>query len=377
MNDECVELAKQLININSITPNDNGCQQVIAERLKKIGFEITELNHNGVNNLWAQYGNKGPLFVFSGHTDVVPPGPLQLWTTPPFQADIRDNVLYGRGAADMKSALAAMVVATEDFLKSNSDFQSRIGFMITSDEEGDAVDGTKKIVEFLKNKNVPVEYCLIGEATSIERLGDGIKIGRRGSLHGSLQVLGKQGHIAYPHLAENPIHRSFKALDELTKIKWDEGSDYFTPTTFQIYNINADTGANNVIPGSLTARFNFRYSPASTAKELQQKVHHVFDDNGLHYKIDWKISSKPFLSKPGKLVETVKNAIIDICKLDTNPNTTGGTSDGRFISELGCELVELGVRGHCIHQVNEHVDINELQQLKCIYEKILKNTLSE
>ena len=369
---ETVQLAQQLINIESITPNDNGCQDILYKQLKDIGFDTHKLASGAVSNLWARRGDKGPLLVFSGHTDVVPPGPDSKWTTPPFYASIRDGDLFGRGAADMKSALAAMLIATKEFIKNHPEHNGSIGFMITSDEEGDAIDGTQKLVEYVQKNNIHIDYCIIGEASSIEKLGDSIKIGRRGSLHGKLKVIGKQGHIAYPQLADNPIHRSFSALDTLTRIEWDKGNEDFTPTSFQIYNINADTGASNIIPGALTASFNFRFAPSSTSEQLKEKVHKVFDDHGLQYSIDWNESSKPFFSPKGKLIETVKTSIKELCGITTNPNTTGGTSDGRFIAKTGCEIVELGAISKCIHQVNEYINIDDLNMMTQLYQRILE-----
>lgn len=376
MNTETLELAKKLINIESITPNDNGCQELIGKFLTELGFSVTKIPSNGVSNLWAIYGKTGPLFAFSGHTDVVPPGNLSKWQTNPFQATVKEEYLFGRGAADMKSAVAAMLISCKNFIKNNPNFSGRIGFLITSDEEGDATDGTKKIVEYLEKNNIKLEWCLIGEASSQEKLGDSIKVGRRGSLHGALQVFGKQGHIAYPQLADNPIHRSFKALDTLTQTIWDHGDDVFTPTSFQIYNINADTGASNVIPGILTARFNFRFAPSSTADSLKAKVHKVFDDHNLQYEIQWNLMSQPFLSQPGKLTEAVINSVRDICGIETHPNTTGGTSDGRFIAATGCEIVELGAISKCIHQVNEHIKLEDLEKLSHLYKNILERIFS-
>lgn len=374
---EAVDLAKELINIESITPNDNNCQDILINQLQEMGFDITPLPSNGVSNFWAQRNTAQPLLVFSGHTDVVPPGPLNKWRTDPFTATVDDGYLYGRGAADMKGALAAMVVGVKEFIKEHPEHQGSIGFIITSDEEGDATDGTKKVVEYLQEQNIHLDWCLIGEASSNVQLGDAIKIGRRGSLHGRLQVIGKQGHIAYPQLAENPIHRSFKALDILTHTEWDQGNDFFSPTSFQIYKINADTGATNVIPGSLTARFNFRFSPASHAEELKDRVHKVFDDHELNYKINWTLMSEPFLSERGQLTEACIASIKDLCQLDTHPNTTGGTSDGRFIAPMGCEVVELGAISQCIHQVNEHIKTNDLEKLAALYCNILKKLLGE
>lgn len=376
VNSATLKLAEDLINIKSITPDDNGCQDLLLNYLEPLGFKVEKILSNGVSNFFARLGSQQPLLVFCGHTDVVPPGNERKWKTPPFNATVQDGNLYGRGAADMKGALAAMIIGCKRFLQENPNPKGSIGFIITSDEEGDATDGTKKVVEHLQKNNIPVDWCLIGEASSNEQLGDAIKIGRRGSLHGELQVIGKQGHIAYPQLAENPIHRCFKALDHLTHIEWDQGNEYFTPTSLQIYTINADTGASNIIPGSLTARFNFRFSPASTAEQLQERVHKVFDDHQLHYKINWNLMSEPFLSPRGKLVEATTAAIKELCDIETNPNTTGGTSDGRFMAVTGCEIVELGVVSNCIHQVNEHVKIADLEKLTSLYQDILRRLFS-
>ncbi|MBS0350655.1 MAG: succinyl-diaminopimelate desuccinylase [Proteobacteria bacterium] len=369
---EVLQLATDLINCQSVTPDDAGCQALLIEELTGMGFAIERLASGPVSNFWARKGTAGPLLVFSGHTDVVPPGPIEKWHSAPFQASVREGNLYGRGASDMKGALAAMVIACRYFLNENPQFSGSIGFMITSDEEGDAKDGTIKIVQhFLKNDIKP-DWCLVGEASSQLELGDGIKVGRRGSLHGFLQVIGKQGHIAYPHLAENPIHRSFKALDDLTHVTWDNGNEFFTPTTFQIYNIQADTGASNIIPGTLTARFNFRYSTASSADQLKQKVHKILDDHDLKYKIEWNLTGEPFFSPPKRLAAACTRAVQNVCQREPDANTTGGTSDGRFIATLGCEIVELGPPSKTIHQINEHIRLNDLTNLVMIYKNVLE-----
>ncbi len=314
-------LSKQLINIESITPDDNDCQTVIANHLKSLGFTITNLPSNNVTNMWAEWGDRGPLFAFSGHTDTVPSGPVRQWRFPPFSATEHEGNLFGRGAADMKAAIAAMVCALQEFINETPNIEFRIGMMITSDEEGPAEDGTITIVDYLIKNNIKLDWCLIGEATSVKELGDSVKVGRRGSLHGALQLIGKQGHIAYPHLADNPIHHCFKALDALTQEEWDQGNQYFSPTSFQIYQIHADTGASNVIPGSLSAKFNFRFSPCVTADELQQRVRHTLDTHGLDYTIEWDLSSKPFLSKPGALLASCQGAIQSQRQIETFANT--------------------------------------------------------
>lgn len=370
---DTLKLAMELINRESITPNDNGCQDLLIAELTGMGFVIEKLPSGKVSNFWARRGQQGPLLIFSGHTDVVPPGPWEKWHSPPFTATVRDGCLFGRGAADMKSALAAMIIACKYFLTEHPQHAGSIGFVITSDEEGEAQDGTVQVVKYFQQQGIKPDWCLIGEASSQQDLGDGIKIGRRGSLHGFLQVIGKQGHIAYPHLAENPIHRSFKALDELTQVTWDNGNEFFTPTSFQIYNIQADTGASNIIPGALTARFNFRFSPASPAGQLQQRVHKLLDDHDLNYKIDWHISGQPFFSPPGKLAAACKQAVQSVCQRDPNANTTGGTSDGRFIALLGCEIVELGPPSKSIHQINEHIKLDDLEKLTAVYLATLKH----
>lgn len=371
-----LELAQTLINKPSITPNDHGCQTLLRQLLVAMGFDITDVSRDTVTNTWARRGKSGPLFVFSGHTDVVPPGPEHQWISPPFEATIRDDILYGRGAADMKSAIAAMVIACHNFLEKHPNPKGSIAFMLTSDEEGPALHGTKVLVEYCQEHKIDIDWCVIGEASSNEILGDSIKVGRRGSLHGNLKVIGKQGHIAYPQLAENPIHQSFKALDTLTQTQWDQGNEHFDPTSFQIYNINADTGATNVIPGILTASFNFRYAPSSTANELKQRVDDIFRAHQLNYEIEWNHSSRPFYSKQQRLLPACQKVIAETCGIDTLPNTKGGTSDGRFIADLGCEIVELGAINKSIHHVNEHIALKDLETLTVLYERILETLLT-
>jgi succinyl-diaminopimelate desuccinylase len=366
-----LELSQQLINIKSITPNDPACQQLLSDRLASQHYKITQLPGDLTQNFWAEQPGDKPLLVFSGHTDTVPAGDLGLWTSPPFTATIREKRLFGRGTADMKCAIAAMMVAQESFFKDNPEAHFRLGFMITSDEEGDATEGTVKLVEHTLKNNIKINWCLIGEATSINQLGDHVKIGRRGSLHGELFLKGKQGHIAYPQLADNPIHRCFKALDELTETTWDSGNDLFSPTSFQIYNIHADTGATNMIPGSLSASFNFRFAPPSTAESLKKEVLQKLDQYNLDYRIEWKLMSTPFFSKSGALLNACKTAINHQQGISTIPNTAGGTSDGRFITKTGCEIVELGPINKSIHQVNENILLEDLEQLTNIYYHVL------
>ncbi|MBM3396948.1 MAG: succinyl-diaminopimelate desuccinylase, partial [Betaproteobacteria bacterium] len=322
-------LTQALMRRRSVTPQDGDCQQMLAQRLRPLGFDIHNLRHGDVDNLWARRGSTGPLLCFAGHTDVVPTGPLERWSSDPFEPQLRQGKLYGRGAADMKSSIAAFVVATERFVARHPDHQGSIAYLITSDEEGVAVDGTVKVVEWLKARNERLDYCIVGEPTSVKQLGDMIKNGRRGSMSGTLRVKGLQGHVAYPHLARNPVHLAAPALAELAAEKWDEGSEYFPPTTWQISNINAGTGAPNVIPGELTVLFNFRFSTASTAEGLQQRLCAVLDKHGLDYAIEWSISGMPFITPRGKLVDALSGAIEEVTGVRTELSTTGGTSDGR------------------------------------------------
>lgn len=366
-----IQLAQQLINQKSITPNDNGCQDILIARLKKLNFEIKKLRFEDVDNFWAIKGKGNPVLVFAGHTDVVPPGPVEKWQSDPFKAEIRDGKLYGRGAADMKGSIAAMVTACEEFIAKNPNYKGSIAFLITSDEEGVAVNGTKKVVEYLQQQKQKIDYCIVGEASSEEKLGDIIKVGRRGTLNGKAIIHGKQGHIAYPQLADNPIHNAVAAIKELAEKKWDAGNEQFQPTSFQISNIHAGTGADNVIPGQLEIIFNFRYSTESTAEKLQELVETIFKNQKLNYEITWRHSGKPFLTKQGELVAAAKQAIEEVAGITPKLTTHGGTSDGRFIAELGCQIIEIGPNNRSIHQVDEHVAIEELDKLSQIYEKIL------
>ena len=376
MTDSTLTLARQIIACPSVTPDDAGCMEIIAARLQSLGFSIEYINRNGVTNLWARRGTSKPLFVFAGHTDVVPTGPLDKWTSPPFAPEIRDGMLYGRGAADMKSSLAAMLTATEAFIATNPERAGSIAFLLTSDEEGDAVDGTTIVVETLKARGETLDFCIIGEPTSVDTLGDMIKNGRRGSLSGRLTVKGIQCHIAYPHLGRNPIHEAAPALAELVDTEWDQGNEYFPPTTWQISNIHGGTGATNVVPGSVEIKFNFRFATASTPESLQQRLIGILDKHGLDYDIKWTLGARPFLTGRGPLAAAASGAILEICGIDTELSTTGGTSDGRFIAEICDQLLEIGPVNATSHKIDECVDIAALPQLSAIYTRILEQLLS-
>ncbi len=368
-------LAMELIRRRSVTPEDAGCQALLAQRLKPLGFTIDWMRFGEVENLWARRGAEGPLFVFAGHTDVVPPGPEVQWQSPPFEPTLRDGHLYGRGAADMKSSIAAMVTACERFLAAHPEPKGSIAFLITSDEEGPAVDGTVKVVERLEQRNEKIDWCLVGEPTCATRLGDTLKNGRRGSLGGRLRVLGKQGHIAYPHLANNPIHAALPALTELTAIRWDEGNAFFPPTSFQISNIHGGTGATNVIPGELEVLFNFRFSTEVTEETLRQRVESLLDSHGFDHELEWTLSGHPYLTRPGRLVEACRRAIREVTGMEAELSTSGGTSDGRFIAPTGAQVVEFGPLNATIHQIDERIGVEELEQLSGIYERILEQLL--
>lgn len=371
-----LELSRALIARPSVTPDDQGCQQLLAERLEQIGFVIETLRYDDVDNLWARRGTTGPLFAFAGHTDVVPAGPLADWDTAPFEPIVRDGYLYGRGSADMKSSIAAMVTACERFIAAHADHSGSMAFLITSDEEGPAVNGTVKVIERLEARGEKIDWCLVGEPSSKEQTGDTIKNGRRGSLNGILTIQGRQGHVAYPQLADNPIHSAAPALAELATIEWDQGNEFFPPTTFQISNISAGTGAENVIPGSMQLLFNLRFSTESTAESLQARLAEVLDRHGLNYDIQWRLSGQPFLTPAGELVEAARHAIQTSTGIATELSTSGGTSDGRFIAPTGAQVVELGPVNATIHQTNECVNISELDRLSGIYEEILKQLLT-
>ena len=373
---DTLTLAKELISRPSVTPEDGGCQTIMAQRLQALGFHIEHLRFGEVNNLWARRGNETPLFVFAGHTDVVPTGPENDWRHPPFSPTEENGLLYGRGAADMKGSLAAMITATERFLAQHADHRGSIAYLITSDEEGVAIDGTVKVVEWLQARNEKIDWCLVGEPTSTTRVGDVIKNGRRGSLGATLTVRGMQGHVAYPHLAKNPVHLFAPALAELVAMEWDRGNEHFPPTTFQISNIQAGTGATNVIPGDLQVLFNFRFSTEVTDTELRSCVEAVLNKHQLDYHIDWQLSGQPFLTPAGELVDATLQAIDSVCDYATELSTSGGTSDGRFIAPTGAQVVELGPLNASIHKVNEHVEIATLDTLSRIYQQILTNLLT-
>jgi succinyl-diaminopimelate desuccinylase len=367
---ETLALAQQLIQRPSVTPKDEGCQELIAKRLAALGFAVETLQYEDVTNTWATLGESGPLFVFAGHTDVVPTGPLEQWQYPPFSATVSEGYLHGRGAADMKGSLAAMVVAVERFLQ-QSQLTARIGFLLTSDEEGIAINGTRRVIEALNSRNIKIDYCLVGEPSSSESLGDTVKIGRRGSLGAKLLVKGIQGHVAYPQLALNPIHAALSSLATLAATTWDAGNAAFPPTSFQISNIHAGTGATNVIPEQLEIDLNFRFSTELDAATIRSKLEQVLDAAELNYQIDWNLSGEPFLTSAGKLVDAVSDSIKQHCKIDTDRSTAGGTSDGRFIAPTGAELVELGPINATIHQINERVTVAELDLLAEVYQSVL------
>mgnify|MGYP000338970545 FL=1 len=370
-----LELTKSLINRASVTPDDKGCQALMIDRLKKIGFTVQPLKFGEVDNFWAVRGDSGPVFTFAGHTDVVPAGDESLWKTDPFTPIIKDGMLYGRGAADMKGSLASMVIATEKFIEKNPNHNGMIGFLITSDEEGLAVNGTIKVMEYLKENNQKIDYCLVGEPSSTAVLGDVIKNGRRGSLNACLRIKGKQGHIAYPQLADNPIHLLAPVLNQLCDESWDNGNDYFPATSFQISNIHSGTKVTNIIPGEVEVMFNFRYSTETTHEELKKRVADILDSYSLDYSIAWEHSGYPFLTPKGELVSACIGAIRKIKSIDSELLTSGGTSDGRFISQMGAQVVELGPVNESIHQVNESVSVEDLEDLTEIYFQVLTKIL--
>ncbi|WP_296702801.1 succinyl-diaminopimelate desuccinylase [Thiocapsa sp. UBA6158] len=371
-----LDLACELIRRPSVTPDDAGCQALMAERLTTIGFRIEKMPFGEVANLWARRGENGPLFCFAGHTDVVPTGPTEQWDSAPFEPTIRDGRLFGRGACDMKGSLAAMITAVEAFVEDHPDHRGSIAFLITSDEEGPSVDGTRRVMERLQQRGEKIDYALVGEPSARERLGDTIKNGRRGSLNGVLRVLGKQGHVAYPHLAKNPFHACVDALAALCAEVWDQGNEHFPPTSFQIANLNMGTGAENVIPGRLEAQFNLRFSTELDPETIQARVRSILDAGGFDYDLDWRLSGNPFLTPAGELVAASRESIAAVTGIQTQLSTSGGTSDGRFIGPTGAQVVELGPVNATIHQVNECVGVAELDELSEIYRGILERLLA-
>ena len=365
-------LTEDLLRRPSVSPEDNGCLDVISARLEPIGFRIERLDFGPVANLWARRGDDGPVLCFAGHTDVVPTGPREEWRTDPFAPTVIDGMLHGRGAADMKSGLAAIVTALERFVANHADHRGSLAVLFTSDEEGPSVDGTRKVVEVLEARHEKIDWCVVGEPTSTEEFGDTIKVGRRGSLSGRLTIHGVQGHIAYPHLADNPVHRFAPALAELVATRWDEGNEYFQPTSFQVSNIAAGTGAPNVIPGELKVRTNLRFSTEQTVDSLQRRVLEILDRHGLDYTMEWHISGLPFLTRPGVLTQAVEQAVREITGRTPEYSTTGGTSDGRFIAPTGAQVVELGVANATIHKVNECVRIEDAETMSRACERIME-----
>ena len=370
-----LHLAKDLIARPSVTPEDAGCQQMMADFLARLGFTIEPMVFHDTTNLWARRGTTGPLFCFAGHTDVVPTGPQEKWKFPPFTPTEHEGMLYGRGAADMKGSLAAMLVAVERFVSANPDHKGSIAFLITSDEEGPFINGTPKVVETLEARNEKITWCLVGEPSSTHRVGDMVKNGRRGSITGDLTVKGIQGHVAYPHLGRNPVHQAAPAIAELAATVWDNGNDFFPPTSFQIPNISAGTGASNVIPGELKVQFNFRFSTELTDEEIKRRTHAILDKHGLEYELVWTLSGHPFLTPAGELVEATVAAIEEVAAIKAELSTSGGTSDGRFIARTGAQVVELGPINATIHKINECVKVADLESLTHMYQRILKKLL--
>lgn len=376
MSSNVLNLTKALIDRKSVTPEDAGCQQLMADMLEPLGFNIESMVFEDTTNMWARKGDQDPVFCFAGHTDVVPSGPEELWQTPPFEATEVDGYLHGRGAADMKGSLAAMLLATQSFVKKHPDHKGSIAFLITSDEEGPFINGTTRVVDTLEERNEKITWCVVGEPSSTEQIGDVVKNGRRGSLTGDLVVKGIQGHVAYPHLAKNPVHHAAPALTELANTHWDNGNEFFPPTSFQISNINGGTGAGNVIPGELKVCFNFRFSTEVTDQQLIERVTGVLDKHQLEYDLHWTFNGQPFLTDHGELVDATKEAIEFYTGRTTELSTAGGTSDGRFIAPTGAQVLELGPVNATIHKVNENVKIADLEELTLIYENILERLLT-
>ncbi len=376
MASDTFDLAAELISRRSVTPDDGGCQALIAQRLSKFGFTSEPMRFGDVDNLWIRRGTAAPLLCFAGHTDVVPPGPPESWNSDPFEPDVRDGRLYGRGAADMKSSLAAFVTAIEQYVSEHPDHAGSIALLLTSDEEGPAKDGTVRVVEALKARGEQIDYCVVGEPTSVDRLGDTIKNGRRGSLSADVTVAGVQGHVAYPHLARNPVHLFAPVLAELAATKWDDGNEFFPPTTWQVSNISAGTGATNVIPGELHAQFNLRFSPESTVEHLKKRVAEIIDRHQITCEIEWSLSGKPFLTERGRLVKSVSDAVKAVTGIVPELSTSGGTSDGRFIADICNQIVELGPLNASIHKLNENIPVDDIDTLAQIYRLTLVELLN-
>jgi succinyl-diaminopimelate desuccinylase len=370
-----IALCMSLIEKESVTPDDAGCNAILSARLEALGFSVESMPFGDVNNLWARLGSQSPVFAFAGHTDVVPAGPAEHWSSPPFTPTIRNGHLYGRGAADMKGSIAAMVTACERYLAEGKKPQGSIAFLITSDEEGSAINGTRKVMETLQQRGEKIDFCIVGEPSSSDHVGDVIKIGRRGSLHGKLKIHGVQGHVAYPQLASNPIHKGMLPLDTLCREVWDQGNDSFPPTTFQISNIHAGNGTENVIPGDLDITFNFRFSTALTIESIKNRTEAILDTYKLEYSLQWQLSGNPFLTEKGTFIDVVSESIKSVNGVISACSTSGGTSDGRFIAPTGTQLVELGPCNATIHKVDENVNVEELEELSSIYETILYKLL--
>lgn len=374
---DTVSLLVELVKRDSITPEDKGCQNLLEQRLASSGFKLEHMPSNGVTNLWARLGESAPLLVFAGHTDVVPTGDINAWSSPPFDAIIKDDHVVGRGAADMKGGVAAMIIAIERFIASGCHSHGSIAVLLTSDEEGPATDGTRVVIERLQARQEQIDYCIVGEPTSTDKLGDIIRHGRRGSLGAKVTIQGKQGHVAYPHLADNPVHRAMPALTQLADIAWDNGNDHFPPTTLQISNIHAGTGATNVIPGDLTVEFNLRYSPETTIEQIQSTVQNLFIEHGLNTDISWKDSAHPFITTPGTLTDVMQKAIGKEVGISATLDTGGGTSDGRFIAPTGAQVIEFGPINATIHQIDERVSCTDIDSLTNIYESVIHQLLGK
>jgi succinyl-diaminopimelate desuccinylase len=372
---ETLELTEALLKKASLTPDDAGCMDLMADYLQQRGFVIEWMNFGDTKNMWARRGTNAPLFAFAGHTDVVPTGPLDEWDTPPFEPTIKDGLIYARGAADMKGSLAAMLTACDGFIAEHASHSGSIAFLITSDEEGPATNGTVKVMEALDARGENIDYCIVGEPSSHKTFGDMVRVGRRGSINGYLTLHGKQGHVAYPELVENPIHALAPILSNITAERWDEGNDYFPPTSFQISNINSGTGATNVVPGTLELVFNLRFSSELTPETIKSRITHIVDQQSDNYELVWNLSGLPFITERGELTSAVEKAISDVTGLTTELSTGGGTSDGRFIAPHGVQVIELGPINETIHKINECVSVDDLDALSITYHKVLENIL--